>query len=107
MKYFFWCKIILSSHSPQDYSVSQTTLDDVFIHFASEQREDIGVNRAHKPHPSADNPEMGVSAGSSSDHLPDIVPPGNGSRKLSTTGGIIRYTKLREDIDIDDENHEP
>ena len=88
--------------------MSQTTLDDVFIHFASEQREDINVDHAHKPHPSADNLEIGVPASSSSDHLPDIVPPGNGSRKLSTTGGIIRYTKLREDIDddIDGENHE-
>ena len=85
--------------------MSQTTLDDVFIHFASEQSEDIGVDHAHRPHPSADNLEIGVPASDSGDQLPDIVPPGNGSRKLSTTGGIIRYTKLREDIDIDSENH--
>ena len=86
--------------------MSQTTLDDVFIHFASEQSEDIGLDHAHRPHPSSDSLEIGVPPSDSSDHLPDIVPPGNGSRKLSTTGGIIRYTKLREDIDIDSENHE-
>ena len=94
------------SLSLQDYSVSQTTLDDVFIHFASEQSEDIGADHTHRSHPSADNLEIGVLAGGNGDQLPDIVPPGNGSRKLSTTGGIIRYTKLREDIDIDSENHE-
>ena len=81
--------------------MSQTTLDDVFIHFASEQREDIGVDHSHRPHPPTEDLETGVPAGDS-DHLPDIVPPGNGSRKL-TTGGIIRYTKLKEDIDIDHE----
>ncbi len=32
-----------SFDSVEDYSVSQTTLDDVFIHFANQQREDAGV----------------------------------------------------------------
>jgi len=27
----------------QDYSLSQTTLDDVFIHFANEQSEEVGL----------------------------------------------------------------
>ena len=32
------------THTPsQDYSVSQTTLDDVFIHFANEQSEEAGL----------------------------------------------------------------
>lgn len=83
--------------------MSQTTLDDVFIHFASEQSEDIGVDHTRRPHPPAEDIETGVPAGDSSDRLPDIVPPGNGSRKLSTTGGIIRYTKLKEDDDDVDE----
>ena len=82
--------------------MSQTTLDDVFIHFASEQSEDVGVDHAHRPHPQAEDIETGVPASDSNDRLPDIVPPGNGSRKLSTTGGIIRYTKLEEDDDIDE-----
>lgn len=27
----------------QDYSLSQTTLNDVFVHFVNEQREDAGI----------------------------------------------------------------
>ena len=81
--------------------MSQTTLDDVFIHFASEQSEDIGIGHAHRPHPQAEDPEAtgGAASTSDGDKLPDIVPPGNGSRKLTTIGGIIRYTKLQKDID--------
>ncbi len=45
----------------QDYSVSQTTLDDVFIHFANEQSEEVGIMRGEVP-----NDEM----------LPDLVPLG-------------------------------
>ena len=29
----------------EDYSLSQTTLDDVFIHFANQQSEDAGLLR--------------------------------------------------------------
>ena len=32
-----------SLDSLEDYSVSQTSLDDVFIHFASQQKEDVGL----------------------------------------------------------------
>ena len=93
--------------------MSQTTLDDVFIHFASEQSEDIGVDHTHRSHPQAEDPEATRVAATSdtSDKLPDVVPPGNGSRKLTTIGGIIRYTKLREDIGDNDiaesDHHEP
>ena len=92
--------------------MSQTTLDDVFIHFASEQSEDIGVDHAHRPHLQTEDPEATRAAATSdNDKLPDIVPAGNGNRKLTTTGGIIRYTKLRVDIDDDDivesDHHEP
>ena len=87
--------------------MSQTTLDDVFIHFASEQSEDIVMDHTLRPHPPKEDPENGVAV-ADGDHLPDIVPPGNGSRKLSTTGGIIQYTKLRKDIDGEsDSDHEP
>ena len=91
--------------------MSQTTLDDVFIHFASEQSEDVGEH-AHRPHPPAEDLEStGVAVKGGRDHLPDIVPPGNGSRKFtSPIGGIIRYTKLREnaaDEDDDDSEESP
>ena len=90
----------------QDYTVSQTTLDDVFIHFASQQSEDI-LDHTHRPHPPAADLESGV-ANSDVDRLPDIVPPGNGSRKLtSSTGGIIKYTKLQDSVEVDtDHDHE-
>jgi len=45
-------------HSLQDYSVSQTTLDDVFIHFANSQSEEVGIINGMV------------------DLLPDIVPLG-------------------------------
>ncbi len=37
-----------SLDSLEDYSVSQTTLDDVFIHFANQQREDAGIMRGEE-----------------------------------------------------------
>ena len=48
----------------QDYSVSQTTLDDVFIHFANEQSEEVGLMGQTRP--SAED----------IDALPDIIPLG-------------------------------
>lgn len=50
-------------------------------------------------------------ASGKADHLPDIVPPGNGSKRLSSTGVImsLRYAKLRDNIDNgnQDSDHEP
>lgn len=89
---------LLALSSSQEYSVSQTTLDDVFIHFASEQSEDIHMDHTHWSHPPREDVDGGAVSGEG-DHLPDIVPPGNGSRKLTSTGGIIKYTKLQEDLD--------
>ena len=49
---------------PQDYSISQTTLDDVFIHFANAQREEAGLCNSQEE-----------DKGSSHDNtqLPDVV----------------------------------
>ena len=55
----------------QDYSLSQTTLDDVFIHFANDQSEEAGLTIASSGgrQPAPESPEATPLA-----TLPDIVP---------------------------------
>ncbi len=63
----------------QDYSVSQTTLDDVFIHFANEQSEEVGIMRGAAP-----TDEM----------LPDLVPLGPIEHTSQTMGDDEQATQL-------------
>ena len=48
----------------QDYSISQTTLDDVFIHFASAQREEVELCNSH---------EEDKASSHDNTQLPDVV----------------------------------
>ena len=59
---------VINTHThTQDYSVSQTTLDDVFIHFANEQSEEAGLGNGTHPLVNNGSTEAGTT-------LPDLVP---------------------------------
>ena len=58
----------------EDYSVSQTTLDDVFIHFANQQREDAGIMQGERGLGSEEEERSCLAV-----QLPDIVPETNNS----------------------------
>ena len=53
----------------QDYSLSQTTLDDVFIYFANEQNEEVGLQHIR----SSNKQHANSPTGKNSLQLPDIV----------------------------------
>ena len=76
--------MLLHSYSLQDYSLSQTTLDDVFIHFANQQNEDAGLTllpsgrkststTCHPTSPSSPSPASSNNPGTLNIQLPDIV----------------------------------
>lgn len=55
-------------NNEQDYSLSQTTLDDVFIHFANEQNEEVGLQHIRASNQHQASPSTGRNL-----QLPDIV----------------------------------
>lgn len=71
----------------QDYSLSQTTLDDVFIHFANEQSEEAWQLRAgESPTPAPATPP-----------LPDLVAATGASR---SSGGVVTFTSQEEHVQL-------
>ena len=50
----------------QDYSLSQTTLNDVFVHFVNEQRDDAGLDTLLPP--------LSIPVEPVHSNLPDVIP---------------------------------
>lgn len=87
-------------HMPiEDYSVSQTTLDQVFIGFASQQAGDEGETEAEE--------QASLSRRSSSTPTANVVSnpraslPGNGPSVRYTINGDVTFDGTNEELSVD------
>ncbi len=76
--------------------MSQTTLDDVFIHFANEQSEEVGIMRGAAPTDANEQSEEGIMRGAAptDEILPDLVPLGPIEQASETMDDEQQATQL-------------